>query len=128
MGTRSMVTEGVAEQARRLRQVTAALAWQPDAQLSYLRNLGPAALVDELAFRFEDAYLALPDLRRHGLVSDDATWLLVAIDTQFEAMSNGRISLWSEKSLVASAEWQRIRHLARQAVTLLARQCADTED
>ena len=112
--------EQLKHRARNLRDVTARLASPAEDQLAYLRRLGVAPAVDELALEFDDMYKPIALLRRNNVISAETERALRSLDSRLELMSQNA-DLWTDQAVREASPWQDVRHLGAQAVTLLDR-------
>jgi hypothetical protein len=100
----------------------AVLALPAEAQASWLhRQFGDATpVVDELALEYDDGFRLVPTFIELGWLDAAALPALEQLDAQLEAMSGERkAELWEVDTLVR-AEWDRVRSLASEALSLLS--------
>lgn len=89
------------------------LAAPADEQENYLRQLGTAPLADELALEFSDALGY-----QHGVLTPVALATARELDAQLTTMSGEHnASLWTLDALHTASEWNRVRELAKRALT-----------
>jgi len=83
-------------------------------------EIDPLFNVDELALEFSDFALLLPQVVRADMVSAEAAGAIEAVDGQLDAMSGEEhAELWTVEAVRTSAEWTKVRELARTALRLL---------
>ena len=103
------------------------LASDAEDQVEHVRSLfrvvgeiDPLYNVDELALEFSDFALLLPQVRRAEMMSAEAASAIEAVDAQLDAMSGEEhAELWTVEAVRTSAEWTKVRELARTALRLL---------
>ncbi|GAA0444915.1 hypothetical protein Aca07nite_54210 [Actinoplanes capillaceus] len=99
----------------------AVLALDADAQAAWLERLGTAPSADELAWEFDDGFRLAPTFIERGWLPGTAIPALTRLDDQLSAMSGTpNADLWHVDALPHSAEWDRVRTLARAALILIA--------
>jgi hypothetical protein len=97
-----------------LKRILEILASNPEHQIQYLEDLGVAPLADELGLEFDDAVNLPSELPAE--VGD----VLSMLDNKLSTMSGGDKShLWQTQALSSAEEWQEVRQLAMEALTLL---------
>ncbi|MBF9132064.1 hypothetical protein I0C86_24320 [Plantactinospora sp. S1510] len=100
----------------------AVLALEADAQVAWTSQLAKhhVPLIDELALEFDEGIRLLPIFVERGWLNDEARPVLAQLDEQLDAMSGQHNAhLWHAEALVSRAEWDRVRTLARIALTRL---------
>jgi hypothetical protein len=100
----------------------AILALDADAQAAWTSQLAKdqTPLIDELALEFDDGFRLLPTFVERGWLNDAALPILTQLDEQLAAMSGEHnADLWQIEALTSRAEWNRVRVLAKAALTLL---------
>jgi hypothetical protein len=100
----------------------AVLGLPADAQVSWLHRLFADAtpVVDELALEYDDGFRLVPTFIELGWLDAAALPALEQLDAQLDAMSGERnAELWHVDALVRE-EWDRIRSLATEALSLLS--------
>lgn len=73
---------------------------------------------DEIALTFDEAFLRRRVLVEERLISEEALKMLTELDKLFEVMSQDK-SLWDNKKLKESIEWQLTRSHARTILDIL---------
>ncbi|MBM2614391.1 hypothetical protein JIG36_02315 [Actinoplanes sp. LDG1-06] len=99
----------------------AALGLPADAQAAWISRLSTetAQLLDELALDFDDGFQLVPAFVELGWLNAAALAALRRLDAQLDAMSGDHnAELWSVDAL-AREEWDRVRSLARAALSEL---------
>jgi hypothetical protein len=99
----------------------AVLALEGDAQVAWASDLKThVALIDELALEFDDGFRLAPTFIERGWLNEAALPVLTQLDKQLNAMSGRHnAELWHAEALTTRAEWDRVRALARLALTLM---------
>lgn len=100
----------------------AVLGLPADAQVSWLQRLFADAtpVVDELALEFDDGFRLVSTFIELGWLDAAALPALEQLDARLDAMSGERnAGLWQVDAL-AREEWDRVRRLAREALSLLS--------
>ena len=93
-----------------LRVAVARLAAPASEQEAYLRNLGTAPSVDELALEFSDALMV-----DKGSLEQAVRDIALQLDDQLSAMSGPQYeNLWTLAALQSRPEWVSIRELAAE--------------
>jgi hypothetical protein len=96
-----------------LREALLRLASEPASQAGYLRQLGSWPSLDELALELDD----VADAGRRELPAEPRR-VLDELDALLDSMS-AEPALWDGGALDTAPEWQRVRELARHALTAL---------
>jgi hypothetical protein len=92
------------------------LALAADEQAAYVRQLGSAPSLDELALEFDDEFNRLRGEGGASAVPPGYHAALSALDEQLDRMSGqDNAELWVEEAL-GRREWQQVRELARRAL------------
>ena len=92
------------------------LAAPAEEQVAYVRQLGSAPVVDELALEFDDEFVRLRDTDAGGSVPAPYLEALKELEVQLKRMSGPEnAELWVEDAL-ARPEWRTVRDLARRAL------------
>jgi hypothetical protein len=100
----------------------AVLALDADAQVAWASQLmkNHVPLIDELAMEFDDGFRLVPSFIERGWLNEAALPVLTQLDERLEVMSGQHnADLWHAEALSSRAEWERVRGLARAALTLL---------
>jgi hypothetical protein len=93
------------------------LAAPADQQLAYLKMLGGSN--DELGLEFDDVAAGAAGLPS---TSQDLAIAIGAINDQLRSMSGpANARLWQDEAIRSDDHWQRLRHLAKEALELLRR-------
>jgi hypothetical protein len=93
------------------------LAWSALEQERYLAGLGTSPSVDELVLEFSDAF----EVERFELGRAEAA--ARALDDYLKTLSDSnRDDLWVRRALHDAPEWKRVRELASDVLTQLARE------
>lgn len=78
------------------------------------------SLIDELALEFDDGFRLAPIFMERGWLNEASLPVLTQIDEQLDAMSGQHNAhLWDAEALISRTEWDRVRTLARSALTLM---------
>jgi hypothetical protein len=100
----------------------AVLGLPADAQVSWLQRLFADAtpVVDELALEFDYGFQLVPSFLEQGWLEAAALPALKRLSSQLDAMSGEQnAELWTVEAL-AREHWDRVRGLAREALSLLS--------
>lgn len=98
-----------------LRTALQRLASSPADQETFLRELGTAPSVDELAIEFSDMLGVL-----QGSLEEPALSLAIRLDRYLEGISGGEhADLWTVSALHSAQEWARVRRLAGEVLEAL---------
>ena len=100
----------------------AVLGLPVDVQVSWLhrRFADATPVVDELALEFDDGFRLVPTFVELGWLDAAALPALEQLDAELDAMSGERnAELWHVDALTRE-EWDRVRSLAREALSLLS--------
>lgn len=103
----------------RLAEALARLAAPAAEQRAYVRALGTAPCIDELALEFDDMYVVKPLMLSRGALSTAETVPLDAVDALLKAMSGRHQAVLWDLDALDKPEWARVRELARSALSCL---------
>lgn len=91
------------------------LSMPADEQIAYLESLGMQGCVDELGLEFDDVMLFVQTLKTTSYLTDQQIDCLDQLNECLISMSGQeKPALWTYEALLKSAEWNRVRTLARQ--------------
>jgi hypothetical protein len=93
------------------------VAADPAEQISYLQSIGPIS-VDELALELGEALDLAWIPREAGVVTGDQLGPALGVRDMLRELSSQHPELWTQEGL-ASAEWDRVRKAARDALQAL---------
>jgi len=116
---REPTDEELRDRRTRLAETLLRLASPAAEQRAYIRALGTAPCIDELALEFDDMFVVTPLMLSRGALSPAEKLPLDAVDAQLKAMSGRhQAALWDLDAL-DRPEWARVRELARSALSRL---------
>ena len=99
---------------KELKRVIELLASDPEHQIKYLEQLGVAPVADELGLEFDD----VKNLKQE--LPSEIKNILSILDKKLDSMGGADNSeLWRIQALPSAKEWQEVRQLAKEALSLL---------
>lgn len=96
------------------------LAADPDMQVAYLRSLDVGDCCDELALDYDAIAAAATDMLYKGELNTEQRDCVVSLNDYLTEISGAaNAHLWTFEALGFSEEWQRVRTMAGNCLSLL---------
>ncbi|MEU6549750.1 hypothetical protein ABZ915_05570 [Streptomyces sp. NPDC046915] len=100
-----------------LEQALQTLAGSADQQLGYMRRAEVGA--DEMALEFDDAFRVASGVVSEGRLARFVVQVVRPVDEVLAVMTDSSREEWSERAVVESVSWGRLREAARTALACL---------
>jgi hypothetical protein len=100
-----------------LEQSLQLLTRSADQQLGYMRHLGVGA--DEMVLEFDDAFRVVSGMVSEGLMSPFISESSRPVDEILTAMTDSPGEEWTERAVLESVAWERLREASRTALRIV---------